>query len=97
MALGWNLAEGHLQHDEGVVQARDDSELEVRCVPSVRTKTVKNRVHLDLATTSTEDRELLLERLFASGARDVDIGQGDAELIELPDGRKKPPVVYARP
>ena len=39
-------------------------------------KTVKNRVHVDLATTSLEHQAELVARLQGLGAKPVDIGQG---------------------
>jgi len=37
----------------------------------------KNRVHLDLASSSPEAQRATVDRLVASGAKPVDIGQGD--------------------
>ena len=47
-------------------------------------KTVKNRVHLDLAPSGT-DQATELERLLALGARRVDIGQGEQPWVVLAD------------
>ena len=38
-------------------------------------KNSKNRVHLDLASTSAEDQQEKVDRLLALGARSVDVGQ----------------------
>jgi hypothetical protein len=43
-------------------------------MPVTDSKTVKNRVHLDL-TCSAADRDQEIDRLLALGARRVDIGQ----------------------
>jgi Glyoxalase-like domain len=54
------------------------------------TKTVKNRVHLDLTTTAG-DREAEIERLLALGARRVDIGQTGQESWDVladPEGNE---------
>ncbi|MFH8616125.1 VOC family protein [Streptomyces sp. NPDC017979] len=48
-------------------------------------KTVKNRVHIDLATTSPDHRAELVERVKALGARPVDVGQGDVPWTVLAD------------
>jgi predicted enzyme related to lactoylglutathione lyase len=48
-------------------------------------KTVKNRVHLDLASTSLADQAAQVERLLAAGATHVDIGQGDVPWVVLAD------------
>src|ERR1035438_8835119 len=47
-------------------------------MPVTDPKTVKNRLHLDLAS-SAQDREQEIERLLASGARRAGIGQTGAE------------------
>jgi hypothetical protein len=48
------------------------------------TKTVKNRIHLDVNPSGCEQAEEL-ERLLALGARPVDVGQQDAPWIVLAD------------
>ncbi|WP_020122982.1 VOC family protein [Streptomyces canus] len=45
----------------------------------------KNRVHLDLATTSAAHQAELVARLEAAGARPVDVGQGDVPWTVLAD------------
>ncbi|MFI0968125.1 VOC family protein [Streptomyces sp. NPDC021080] len=47
--------------------------------------TTKNRVHLDLATTSAAHRTELVERLRTLGATPVDVGQGDVPWTVLAD------------
>jgi hypothetical protein len=44
-------------------------------VPVVEAKTVKNRLHLDLAPHSSQDREAEIQRLLDMGARRVNVGQ----------------------
>ena len=39
-------------------------------------KTVKNRLHLDLAPHTSDDRDAEIARLKALGATEVDVGQG---------------------
>ena len=43
-------------------------------VPEV--KTLKNRLHLDLAPHTSQDRDAEIDRLLAMGATRVDVGQG---------------------
>jgi hypothetical protein len=50
--------------------------IDVVAVPEGKTAT-KNRVHLDLATTSAAHQAELVARLRALGATPVDVGQGD--------------------
>ena len=59
-------------------------------MPVTDAKSVKNRVHLDLAS-SAEDRDQEIERLLALGARRVDIGQTGAEswtVLADPEGNE---------
>ncbi|MDQ0585084.1 VOC family protein [Streptomyces rishiriensis] len=53
-------------------------------VPEPRT-TTKNRVHLDLATTSAAHQAELVARLRALGATPADVGQGDVPWTVLAD------------
>jgi hypothetical protein len=48
-------------------------------------KTAKNRIHLDLASTSREHQEAEVARLEKLGATPVDIGQGDVSWVVLAD------------
>jgi hypothetical protein len=58
--------------------------IDVVPVPEPKTPT-KNRVHLDLATTSLAHQAELVARLQALGATPVDIGQGDVPWVVLAD------------
>ena len=54
-------------------------------------KTVKNRLHLDLAPHTTDDREAEIARLIAAGATRVDIGQDTAAtwtVLADPEGNE---------
>ncbi|MEU7587406.1 VOC family protein [Micromonospora sp. NPDC049230] len=57
----------------------------VDLVISPEPKTVKNRVHVDLATTSAAQQAQLVTRLKDLGATPVDIGQGDVPWTILAD------------
>jgi hypothetical protein len=48
-------------------------------------KTVKNRVHVDLATTSAAHQADLVARLQTLGATPADVGQGDVPWTVLAD------------
>jgi predicted enzyme related to lactoylglutathione lyase len=43
-------------------------------------KAVKNRLHIDLAPHSTDDRDALIKSLLARGATKVDVGQDDSTV-----------------
>ena len=48
-------------------------------------KTTKNRLHLDLAPHTAQDRDAELARLLERGATRVDVGQGDSPWTVLAD------------
>jgi hypothetical protein len=48
-------------------------------------KTVKNRLHIDLAPHTSQDRDAEIESLLARGATHVDVGQGEASWTVLAD------------
>ncbi|MCP9963249.1 VOC family protein [Streptomyces somaliensis] len=58
--------------------------VDVVAVPEPKTA-VKNRVHLDLATTSAAHREELVARLRALGATPAHVGQGEVPWTVLAD------------
>jgi hypothetical protein len=57
--------------------------IDIVAVPEA--KTVKNRVHIDLATTSTAHQADLVARLRDLGATLTDVGQGDVLWTVLAD------------
>jgi catechol 2,3-dioxygenase-like lactoylglutathione lyase family enzyme len=80
-ALGWKVqVEGP---DEVALVPADGTRFELEFVSVPEEKTGKNRIHLDLTTTSLEDQQQTVERLVALGARHVDVGQGpdDAHVV----------------
>ena len=107
-ALGWEVAAD--EPDEAVVEPAGfdypgAGALPLVFVPVGDPKTGKNRVHLDLATTSTEHQAAEIARLLALGASRADIGQGEVpwEVLADPEGNEfcvlEPRKVYldARP
>ena len=56
-------------------------------VPVPEDKTVKNRLHIDLAPQLEDDQAVMVESLIAIGARHVDVGQdeGEATWVVLAD------------
>jgi hypothetical protein len=54
-------------------------------VPVAETKTLKNRLHIDLAPAVDDDQEAEVSRLESLGARRIDIGQGDVTWVVLAD------------
>ena len=70
--------------------------IDVVAVPEPKTAT-KNRVHLDLATTSAAHQAELVARLRTLGATSADVGQGDVPWTVLADPEGHEFCVLARP
>ena len=87
-ALGWGVSseEPGVTNVEPVGFAYPDPVavcIDVLAVPEP--KTVKNRVHIDLATTSAAHQADLVARLQDLGATPADVGQGDVSWTVLAD------------
>ena len=103
-ALGWEVAD-EAPEEVDVWPAGfsypDPVALPLVFVPVPEPKTTRNRVHLDLATTSPEHQQSEVRRLLALGAAHADIGQGDVPWTVLadPEGNEfcvlEPRTVYA--
>lgn len=81
--LGWSV----LDEDEAGVSigSGEAGALTIDFLSVPEKKSVKNRLHVDLRADATS-REAELERLFALGARRVDVGQGpDVTWVVLAD------------
>ncbi len=83
-ALRWEIDE--TSDAIGLVPS-DDTTFRIVFRPVPETKAGRNRIHLDLTTTSVEDQSESVPRLIERGARHIDIGQ-------VPD---EPHVVLADP
>ncbi|GAB2578192.1 VOC family protein [Kribbella endophytica] len=86
-ALGWKVTD---EPDETNVEPKgleypDASAVYIDVLAVPAPKTVKNRVHLDLASTSVEHQAELVARLQGLGATPADIGQGDVPWTVLAD------------
>ncbi|WP_157874057.1 VOC family protein [Psychromicrobium lacuslunae] len=60
-------------------------------VPVAEKKSSKNRLHLDLACDSAQEREQQISRFLAAGARRIDVGQAaDAswDVFADPEGNE---------
>src|SRR5829696_3517558 len=81
-ALGWRVVNVNVNVDdddevEVDVADADDGVFALVFVTVADEKVVKNRVHLDLASDNLEAQAATVERLLASGATPVEIGQGE--------------------
>lgn len=82
--LGWDVQEsdgGELWMSESGAPFPD---LLLVFVAVPETKTVKNRIHLDVSPVGC-DRDEEVERLLGLGASHVDIGQGEQRWVVLAD------------
>ena len=60
-------------------------------VPVPEGKTVKNRLHIDLAPHTSDDRAAEIDRLLAMGATRVDVGQSAEvtwDVLADPEGNE---------
>ena len=87
-ALGWRAFSGgttYVGPGDDLVWP-DPVALGIDVVPVPEPKTsAKNRVHLDLATTSAADQAELVARLLDLGATPADVGQGEVPWTVLAD------------
>lgn len=87
-ALGWCIdseAPGVTNLEPAGFHYPDPVAVCIDIVTSPEPKTVKNRVHLDLATTSPAHQAELVERLKDLGATLADVGQGDVPWTVMAD------------
>jgi catechol 2,3-dioxygenase-like lactoylglutathione lyase family enzyme len=87
-ALGWEI--GYAEENEAAVWPAGYTYPEPVALPLVfvtvpEAKTARNRLHLDLATTSVRHQQAEVERLLGLGASAADIGQGDVPWTVLAD------------
>jgi catechol 2,3-dioxygenase-like lactoylglutathione lyase family enzyme len=87
-ALGWVIADETAEEVDiwpAGYQYPDPSAVPLVFVPVTEPKTGKDRVHLDLATTSAAEQAELVSRLQELGAVPADVGQGDVPWVVLAD------------
>jgi predicted enzyme related to lactoylglutathione lyase len=79
--LGWRVL---TDDEDGVIVGADEQAYPGLCLLRVpETKTIKNRLHIDL---SPDDRDAEVDRLLGLGASRVDIGQAaDVTWVVLAD------------
>ncbi|SFQ43196.1 hypothetical protein SAMN05421854_11265 [Amycolatopsis rubida] len=83
--LGWQFATE--SPDEATVQPppADGCDLTLAFAATARPKITKNRLHLDLSSTSGENQRETVARAVSLGARPIDIGQHNVPWIVLAD------------
>ncbi|MEY2430728.1 MAG: hypothetical protein QOC92_453 [Acidimicrobiaceae bacterium] len=82
-ALRWEI---HESRDEIGLVPTDGTRFRILFEPVPEKKTGKNRIHLDLTTTSTDDQVETVARLVDLGGRHAEVGQrGDEGHVVLAD------------
>jgi hypothetical protein len=87
-ALGWETTDetaAEVDVEPAGYSYPDPVALPLVFVPVAEPKSGKNRVHLDLATTSAAHQAEWVSRLRGLGATPIDIGQGDVPWTVLAD------------
>jgi predicted enzyme related to lactoylglutathione lyase len=88
-ALRWDV-DGEPSDEIGLVPT-DGTTFRVVFRPVPERKAGRNRIHLDLTTTSVDDQHESVSRLVELGARHIDIGQGPDEphvVLADPEGNE---------
>jgi predicted enzyme related to lactoylglutathione lyase len=88
-ALDWEIEDE--TSDEVRLVPTDHTRFRLLFLPVPEKKSGKNRIHLDLTSTSIEDQRELVERLAEAGARHIDVGQGPADkhvVLADPEGNE---------
>ncbi|MEN3534223.1 VOC family protein [Microbispora sp. ZYX-F-249] len=84
--LGWERAE-----DDIALLPNDDTGFRIRFLPTEEPKTVQNRAHFDLTSTSLEDQQRTVARALELGGRHIDVGQSpedDHVVLADPEGNE---------
>jgi catechol 2,3-dioxygenase-like lactoylglutathione lyase family enzyme len=88
-ALRWDIVDD--ADDEIELKPTDGTGFGVLFEPVPEAKAGKNRIHLDLTTTSLDDQRDTVAQLLALGGRHIDIGQGPDDthvVLADPEGNE---------
>ncbi|MFB9687651.1 VOC family protein [Amycolatopsis plumensis] len=83
--LGWHAVVEEDREIDVRAPESDGWDLDLVFVPVPEPKEVKNRIHLDLASTTPEHQAELVARALELGGRRADLGQGDLPWVVLAD------------
>ena len=83
--LGWRVVVREPEEVAVRAPSGDGWDLNLVFVPVPEPKQGKNRVHLDLASTTAAHQAELVERALALGAGHGDLGQGEVPWVVLAD------------
>jgi predicted enzyme related to lactoylglutathione lyase len=87
--LGWETADD--PRDGTALAPTDDTGFRIRFLPTREPKTVPNRMHFDLTSTSLDDQRRTVAKALGLGARHIDIGQRPEEghvVLADPEGNE---------
>ena len=79
------------QQDDIALLPSDDTGFRIRFLPSQEPKTVLNRIHLHLTSTSLDDQQSTVARALGLGGRHLDVGQRPEEghvVLADPEGNE---------
>jgi predicted enzyme related to lactoylglutathione lyase len=94
LASFWTQAGGWIRNGEerGLVRLRGQAAVGpyLEFLPSSDLKTVKNRVHLDVAPYKEDDRAAAINSLLGAGATETNVGQGNVtwQVLADPEGNE---------
>lgn len=77
VAFGWEIAA--TSSDSATLSPTDGTEIQLQFRRVFEPKRGRNRVHLDLTTSSLDDQHDTVARLIGAGASHIDVGQRDDE------------------
>jgi catechol 2,3-dioxygenase-like lactoylglutathione lyase family enzyme len=88
--LGWRVSLELADEIDLRAPPDDGWDLDLVFVPVSEPKTVRNRVHLDLASVSPDHQASIVDKAMSLGAKQIDVGQGTVPWIVLadPDGNE---------
>ena len=89
-ALHWEIDDDDTQEVIGLVPT-DGTRFRVEFATVAERKAGKNRIHIDLTSTSLEDQQSTVAKLVQLGARHIDVGQGPHDehvVLADPEGNE---------
>ncbi|WP_330185392.1 VOC family protein [Nocardia sp. NBC_01503] len=83
--LGWEVLVDRPGEVDVAASDPDGLDVALTFLPARRSKSAKNRIHLDLSSRSLDHQRVQVDRALSLGARRLDIGQGAVPWAVLAD------------
>ncbi|MRH87861.1 VOC family protein [Nocardia sp. SYP-A9097] len=83
--LGWEVLMDRPGEVDVAASDPDGLDVALTFLPARRSKSAKNRIHLDLSSRSLDHQRVQVDRALSLGARRLDIGQGAVPWAVLAD------------